>query len=147
MSEKTSVEQEQASNVLSDFKKAAHALLDALELGFFKRVSVLKSGAIHGCKTGPIAHVDRLEVKRFKNGEFHLKCQFFENSSEIQPKEYELEELRSGKGLFLDEKDAERLQLLANLKCLKEAQDQLEKRARKAQEKIGELEARIAEFG
>ena len=44
--------------MLSDFKKAAHVLMDAIELGLFKRVGVLDSGALYECRTGPIVNVD-----------------------------------------------------------------------------------------
>ena len=138
--------QEEESDVLSDFKKAAHALMDAIELGLFKRVGVLDSGALHECRTGPIAHVDHLEVKRNKKGELHLSCQFLEKSNDCQMKERFIEELRSKEGLFLDEKDAQRIQIQDNIRHLKESQEQTIRRAKEMQSEIDKLEAKIAKL-
>jgi len=134
------------SDVLSDFKKAAHALMDAIELGLFKRVSVLDSGALHECKKGPIAYVDHIEARRFKNGELHLTCQFLEKSGEYQEKEYSIEELCSKQGLFLDERDAQRIQMQDNIRHLKNDQEQAVRRAREKQDEIDKLEAKIAKL-
>ena len=134
------------SDVLSDFKKAAHALMDAIELGLFKRVEVLDSGALSECKRGPIAHVDHLEVKRFRDGELHLTCQFLEKSNDVQMKERSVEELRSRKGLFLDERDAQRIQMQDNIQHLKNDQEQAVRRAREKQDEIDKLEAKIAKL-
>ena len=105
MADKIKTEDPNPSDVLSDFKKAAHALMDAIELGLFKRVEVLDSGALSECGRGPIACVDHLEVKRFMDGELHLTCRFLEKSNDTQMKERSIEELRSRKGLFLDERE------------------------------------------
>ena len=137
---------QEESDVLSDFKKAAHALMDAIELGLFKRVGVLDSGALHECRSGPIAHVDHLEVKRFKNGELHLSCQFLEKSNDCQMKEQYIEELRSKEGLFLDERDAQRIQMQDNIRRLKNDQEQAVRRAREKQSEIDKLEAKIAKL-
>ena len=134
------------SDVLSDFKKAAHTLMDAIELGLFKRVEVLDSGVLSECKRGPIAHVDHLEVKRFRDGELHLTCQFLEKSNDVQMKERSVEELRSGKGLFLDERDAQRIRMQDNIRHLKNDQEQAVRRAREKQDEIDKLEAKIAKL-
>ena len=134
------------SDVLSDFKKAAHALMDAIELGLFKRVGVLDSGSLHECRSGPIAHVDHLEVKRFKNGELHLSCQFLEKSNDVQMKERYIEELRSKEGLFLDERDAQRIQIQDNIRRLKYDQEIAVRKAKEKQSEIDKLEAKIAKL-
>lgn len=134
------------SDVLSDFKKAAHALMDAIELGLFKRVEVLDSGALSECRRGPIAHVDHLEAKRFRDGELHLTCQFLEKSDDSQMKERSIEELRSGKGLFLDARDAQRIQMQNNIRRLKNDQEQAVRRAREKQDEIDKLEEKIAKL-
>ena len=146
MSDKTKIEDANPSDVLSDFKKAAHALMDAIELGLFKRVGVLDSGALHECKKGPIAHVDHIEAKRYKNGELHLTCQFLEKSGEYQEKEYSIEELRSKQGLFLDERDAQVIQMQDNVRHLKNDQEQAIRRAKEKQNEIDKLEAKIAKL-
>ena len=134
------------SDVLSDFKKAAHALMDAIELGLFKRVEVLDRGALSECRRGPIAYVDHLEVKRFRNGELHLTCQFLEKSNDCQMKERYIEELRSREGLFLDERDAQMIQMQDNIWRLKNDQEQAVRRAREKQDEIDKLEAKIAKL-
>lgn len=146
MSDKTKIEDAKPSDVLSDFKKAAHALMDAIELGLFKRVGVLDSGALHECKKGPIAYVDHIEAKRYKNGELHLTCQFLEKSGEYQMKEYSIEELCSKQGLFLDERDAQRIQMQDNIRHLKNDQEQAVRRAREKQDEIDKLEEKIAKL-
>ena len=146
MSDETKTEDPSPSDVLSDFKKAAHALMDAIELGLFKRVGVLDSGALHECKKGPIAHVDHIEAKRYKSGELHLTCQFLEKSSEYQMKEYSIEELRSKQGLFLDERDAQIIQMQDNIRCLKNDHEQAIRRAKVKQNEIMEIETKIAKL-
>lgn len=146
MADKIKTEDSNPSDVLSDFKKAAHALMDAIELGLFKRVEVLDSGALSECIRGPIAYVDHLEVKRFRNGELHLTCQFLEKSNDVQMKERSIEELRSRKGLFLDERDAQRIQMQDNIRHLKNDQEQAVRRAREKQDEIDKLEAKIAKL-
>lgn len=146
MSDTQQTEDAKPSDVLSDFKKAAHALMDAIELGLFKRVSVLDSGALHECKKGPIAYVDHIEARRFKNGELHLTCQFLEKSGEYQEKEYSIEELRSKQGLFLDERDAQVIQMQDNVRHLKNDQEQAIRRAKEKQNEIDKLEAKIAKL-
>jgi len=144
MADEIKTEDPSPSDVLSDFKKAAHALMDAIELGLFKRVSVLDSGALSECKRGPISHVDHLEVKRFRDGELHLTCQFLEKSNDCQMKERYIEELRSREGLFLDERDAQRIQMQDNIRHLKNDKEQAVRRAREKQDEIDKLEAKIA---
>ena len=146
MASETKSEDANPSDVLSDFKKAAHALMDAIELGLFKRVEVLDSGALSECRRGPIAHVDHLEAKRFRDGELHLTCQFLEKSDDSQMKERSIEELRSGKGLFLDARDAQRVQMQANIRRLKNDQEEAFRRARAKQDEIDKLEAKIAKL-
>ena len=146
MADKTTTEDPNPSDVLSDFKKAAHALMDAIELGLFKRVEVLDSGALSECKRGPIAYVDHLEAKRFRNGELHLTCQFLEKSEDSQMKERSIEELRSSRGLFLDARDAQRIQMQNNIRRLKNDQEQAVRRAREKQDEIDKLEAKIAKL-
>lgn len=146
MADEIKTEDQNPSDVLSDFKKAAHALMDAIELGLFKRVEVLSSGALSECRRGPIAYVDHLEVKRFRNGELHLTCQFLEKSNDSQMKERSIEELRSSKGLFLDERDAQVIQMQDNVRHLKNDQEQAVRRAREKQDEIDKLEAKIAKL-
>ena len=146
MADEIKTEDSNPSDVLSDFKKATHALMDAIELGLFKRVEVLDSGALSECRRGPIAHVDHLEVKRFRDGELHLICQFLEKSNDVQMKERSIEELRSSKGLFLDERDAQRIQMQDNIRHLKNDQEQAVRRAREKQDEIDKLEAKIAKL-
>ena len=146
MADKIKTEDPNPSDVLSDFKKAAHALMDAIELGLFKRVEVLDSGALSECRRGPIACVDHLEVKRFMDGELHLTCRFLEKSNDTQMKERSIEELRSRKGLFLDERDAQVIQMQDNIQQLKNDQEQAVRRARENQDEIDKLEAEIAKL-
>lgn len=146
MADKIKTEDPNLSDVLSDFKKAAHALMDAIELGLFKRVEVLDSGALSECGRGPIACVDHLEVKRFMDGELQLTCQFLENSNDTQMKERSIEELRSRKGLFLDERDAQVIQMQDNIRQLKNDQEQAVRRAREDQNEIDKIEAKIAKL-
>ena len=135
-----------ADTVLTDFKKAAHALMDALELGLFTRVEVLDSGELCECRRGPIAHADRLEVRRYKNGELHLSCQFLEKSDDTQMKMYAIEDLWSKQGLFLDQRDAQILQMHANVQRLKEDQEQAMRKARQKQDEIDKFERKIAKL-
>ena len=146
MTDEIKTEDPNPSDVLSDFKKAAYALMDAIELGLFKRVEVLDSGALSECRRGPIARVDNLEVKRFRDGELHLTCMFLEKSNDVQMKERSIEELRSSKGLFLDERDAQRIQMQDNIRHLKNDQEQAVRRAREKQDEIDKLEAKIAKL-
>lgn len=146
MADKIKTEDPNPSDVLSDFKKAAHAFMDAIELGLFKRVEVLDSGALSECGRGPIACVDHLEVKRFMDGELQLTCQFLENSNDTQMKERSIEELRSRKGLFLDERDAQVIQMQDNIRQLKNDQEQAVRRAREDQNEIDKIEAKIAKL-
>lgn len=146
MASEIKTEDPSPSDVLSDFKKAAHALMDAIELGLFKRVSVLESGALSECGRGPISHVDYLGVKRFRDGELHLTCQFLEKSNDCQTKERYIEELRSKEGLFLDERDAQRIQMQNNIRRLKNDQEQAVRRAREKQDEIDKLEEKIAKL-
>ena len=146
MASEITTEDSNPNDVLSDFKKAAHALMDAIELGLFKRVGVLDSGALSECRRGPIDHVDHLEVKRFRNGELHLTCQFLEKSNDCQMKERYIEELRSKEGLFLDERDAQRIQMQDNIRRLKNDQEQAVRRAREKQDEIDKLEEKIAKL-
>ncbi len=145
MADEIKTEDSNPSDVLSDFKKAAHALMDAIELGLFKRVEVLDSGALRECGRGPISYIDHLEMKR-RNGELHLTCQFLEKSNDIQMKERSIEELISRKGLFLDERDAQRIQMQDNIRHLKNDQEQAVRRAREKQDEIDKLEAKIAKL-
>jgi len=85
-------------------------------------------------------------VKRFRNGELHLTCQFLEKSNDCQMKERYIEELRSKEGLFLDEKDAQRIQMQDNIRRLKNDQEQAVRRAREKQDEIDKLEEKIAKL-
>lgn len=146
MTDEIKTEDPNPSDVLSDFKKAAHALMDAIELGLFKRVEVLDGGALSECRRGPIAHVDTLEVKRSRDGELHLACRFLEKSNDSQMKKLSIEELWTREGLFLDERDAQRIQMQDNIQHLKNDQEQAVRRAREDQDEIDKLEEKIAKL-
>ncbi len=136
------------SDVLTDFKKAAHALMDAIELGFFKRVSVYDDGNLCDCKSGPIFHVDSINVQRFKNDEkrIHLSVVFQTNASDTGITELSIEELCGRKGMFLDENDAKKIQIQKRIKSLENDLANLNKRAAELQKSIDERKAEIAKL-
>ena len=136
------------SDVLSDFKKAAHALMDAIELGFFKRVSVYDDGSLCDCKSGPLFHVDSIIAQRFKNDEkrIHLSVSFQTNAGDAGLTDLSIEELRGRKGMFLDENDAKRIQIQKRIKSLEGDLANLNKRAAELQKSIDERKAEIAKL-
>ena len=135
-------------DVLSDFKKAAHALMDAIELGFFKRVIVYDDGSLCDCKSGPIFHVDSITAQRFKNDEkrIHLSVAFQAKAGSDGGSTLSIEELSSRKGMFLDENDAKRIQIQRRIKSLESDLANLNKRAAELQKSIDERKAEIAKL-
>ena len=135
------------SDVLSDFKKAAHALMDAIELGFFKRVSVYDDGNLCDCKSGPLFHVDSINAHRFKNDEkrIHLSVTFQTKAGDSFS-ELSIEELSSRKGMFLDANDAKRIQIQKRIKSLEGDLANLNRRAAELQKSIDERKAEIAKL-
>ena len=75
-----------------------------------------------------------------------MTCRFLEKSNDTQMKERSIEELRSRKGLFLDERDAQMIQMQDNIRQLKNDQEQAVRRARENQDEIDKLEADIAKL-
>lgn len=53
-----------SSTVLSDFKETAHALLDAIELGLFKRVKVKSDGSVLYANSDPVT-ASEIRFRRF----------------------------------------------------------------------------------
>lgn len=127
-----------SGNVITDFKNAAYALLDALELGFFKEVELNGNGSLREVKEGSIIP-DALRLKRYKNGDLHIYI-------EIDGRVRCVEELSCKKGIFLDVKDAQRIQIEQKIEDLEEIKAEAEKNARAHQEEIDELKRQIAKL-
>lgn len=127
-----------SGNVITDFKNAAYALLDALELGFFKEVELNGDGSLRKVKEGSIIP-DALRLKRYKDGDLHI---YIEIDGHVRC----VEELSCKKGIFLDAKDAQRIQMEQKIEDLEEIKAQAEKHIRAHQEEIDELKRQIAKL-
>lgn len=102
-------------DVITELKESSSQLMDALELGMFKRVIVGSNGSIIHCNGKPIQQVDRLIIRR-ENDKITIRAFILEsNASKLE--DWTVEELDyiskyEPGGLFLDPNDA-RLQYLA----------------------------------
>lgn len=102
-------------DVITELKESSSQLMDALELGMFKRVIVDSNGSINHCNGKPIQQVDRLIIQR-ENDKITIRAFILEsNASKLE--DWTVEELDyiskyEPGGLFLDPNDA-RLHYLA----------------------------------
>lgn len=137
------------SDVLSDFKKAAHALLDAVELGIFKEMRMGRDGSI-AVSRRRITSAREIKFCRYREGE----CSVFasglsamrDDGSEIELEDTKLDGLCGGHGFFLDVNDAKRLVLKDQLETLLEREQDLAARCREASEERKKVEAEIAKL-
>lgn len=137
----------ESSTVLSDFKEAAHALLDAIELGLFKRVKVKSDGSVLYADGGPVTASEirfrRFSVERDKT-DIYVSIQNKKNGDST---EFKLEDLVDMKGLFLDERDAQRIIILDNIKRTKERKRSAEEEAKKRELEIQAMQAEMLKLG
>lgn len=116
-----------SSTVLSDFKETAHALLDAIELGLFKRVKVKSDGSVLYANSDPVT-ASEIRFRRFSaekdKSDIYVSIKKNENGDYI---EFKLEDLVDMRGLFLDERDAQKIIMLRNIERIKE-RDALKKK-------------------
>lgn len=132
------VKVKKSDGVITNLKNAANAFLDSLELGLFKEVELDGDGSILNVKEGSIIP-DSLKFKRYKDGDLHI-------SVEIDGRMRFVEELYSRKGIFLDTRDAQRMQIEKNIADLEERKAEAERNARVRQEEIDELKKQIAKL-
>lgn len=132
------VKVKKSDDVITNLKNAANALLDALELGLFKEVELDGDGSILNIKEGSIIP-DSLKFKRYKDGDLHIAV-------EIDGRTRFVEELYSRKGIFLDTRDAQRIQIEKNIADLEERKAEAERNARVRQKEIDELKSQIAKL-
>lgn len=137
----------ESSTVLSDFKEAAHALLDAIELGLFKRVKVKSDGSVLYADGGPVTASEirfrRFSVERDKT-DIYVSIQNKKNGDST---EFKLEDLVDMKGLFLDERDAQRIIILDSIKRTKERKRSAEEEAKKRELEIQAMQAELLKLG
>jgi hypothetical protein len=132
--------------VLTDFKVAAHALLDAVELGLFKRVKVKSDGTIIYSKNTPVT-ANRIELRRFPNKKDTLDICITLTDKGKYEDTFCLESLYEMRGLFLDENDAKKIVMLKNLERIKERKKAAEKEVRDREQEILELQEKIHGLG
>lgn len=137
----------ESSTVLSDFKEAAHALLDAIELGIFKRVKVKSDGSVLYADGGPVTASEirfrRFSVERDKT-DIYVSIQNKKNGDST---EFKLEDLEDRKGLFLDERDAQKIIMLKNIERLKERKRSAEEEAKKRELEIQAVQVELLKLG
>lgn len=138
-----------ADTVLADFKKATHALVDALELGFFKRVEVDTRGKIVD-SSQPIKSVVRLEIKPVEGEEkIHVNVVYL-SKKDSYPSECHLEELISfnhtWQGLFLDPRDAQISMMERAIEWLEKDRSKAERVAAEKTKEIDMMAAQIAKL-
>lgn len=137
----------ESSTVLSDFKEAAHALLDAIELGIFKRVKVKSDGSVLYADGGPVT-ASEIQFRRFSvekdKTDIYVSIQNKKNGDST---EFKLEDLVDMKGLFLDERDAQKIIMLENIERLKERKRSAEEEAKKRELEIQAVQAELLKLG
>ena len=135
------------STVLSDFKEAAHALLDAIELGLFKRVKVKSDGSVLYANSDPVT-ASEIRFRRFsaekEKPDIYVSIQ---NKKNGDSKEFKLEDLADMKGLFLNERDAQKIIMLKNIERIKERKRQAEEEAKKRELEIQAMQAEMLKLG
>ena len=140
-------EDTEPSTVLSDFKEAAHALLDAIELGLFKRVKVKSDGSVLYANSDPVT-ASEIRFRRFsaekEKPDIYVSIQ---NKKNEDSTEFKLEDLVDMKGLFLDERDAQKIIMLKNIERIKERKRQAEEEAKKRELEIQALQAELLKLG
>ena len=133
--------------MLSDFKEAAHALLDAIELGLFKRVKVKSDGSVLYANSDPVT-ASEIRFRRFsaekEKPDIYVSIQ---NKKNEDSTEFKLEDLVDMKGLFLDERDAQKIIMLKNIERIKERKRQAEEEAKKRELEIQALQAELLKLG
>jgi hypothetical protein len=116
--------------MLTDFKVAAHALLDAIELGLFKRVKVKSDGSVLWANSDPVT-ASEIRFRRFSANkdtfDIYASIKKRENGDYT---EFKLEDLVDMKGLFLDERDAQKIIMLRNIERIKERKRRAEEEAK-----------------
>lgn len=132
--------------VLTDFKEAAHALLDAVELGLFKRVKVKSDGTIIYSKNTPVT-ANSIQLRRFPNKKDTLDICITLTDKAKYEDVFSLEALYEMRGLFLDENDAKKLVMLKNLERIKEKKKAAEEEVRNREQEILELQEKIHNLG
>ena len=136
----------ESSTVLSDFKETAHALLDAIELGLFKRVKVKSDGSVLYADSNPVT-ASEIRFRRFveKNKfDIYVSIKKKENGDCT---EFKLEDLIDMKGLFLDERDAQKIVILRNIERIKERKRNAEEEAKKRELEIQAMQAELLKLG
>lgn len=137
----------ESSTVLSDFKEAAHALLDAIELGIFKRVKVKSDGSVLYADGGPVT-ASEIQFRRFSAEKDRIAIYVsIQNKKNGDSTEFKLEDLVDMKGLFLDERDAQKIIMLENIKRLKERKRSAEEEAKKRELEIQVVQAELLKLG
>ena len=142
-------EDKKPSDVLADFKKATHALLDALELGFFKRVEVDAGGKIVDSGQ-PIKSVARLEIRPIEGEEkIHVNVVYI-SKKDSYPAECLLEELTGSshtrQGLFLDPQDAQISMMERAIRLLEKDRSRAEQIAAEKAKEIDMMATQIAKL-
>lgn len=132
--------------VLTDFKEAAHALLDAVEFGLFKRVKVKSDGTIVYSKNTPVT-ANSIQLRRFPNKKDTLDICITLTDKAKYEDVFSLESLYEMRGLFLDENDAKKLVMLKNLERIKEKKKAAEEEVRNREQEILELQEKIQNLG
>ena len=140
-------EDTEPSTVLSDFKEAAHALLDAIELGLFKRVKVKSDGSVLYANSDPVT-ASEIRFRRFsaekEKPDIYVSIQ---NKKNEDSTEFKLEDLVDMKGLFLDERDAQKIIMLKNIERIKERKRQAEEEAKKRELESQALQTELLKLG
>lgn len=137
----------ESSTVLSDFKEAAHALLDAIELGLFKRVKVKSDGSVLYVDNAPVT-ASEIQFRRFSAEKDRIAIYVsIQNKKNGDSTEFKLEDLVDMKGLFLDERDAQKIIMLKNIERLKERKRSAEEEAKKRELEIQAVQVELLKLG
>lgn len=137
----------ESSTVLSDFKEAAHALLDAIELGLFKRVKVKSDGSVLYANSDPVT-ASEIRFRRFSVEKDKIDIYVsIQNKKNGDSTEFKLEDLADMKGLFLDERDAQKIIMLKNIEKIKERKRQAEEEAKKRELEIQAMQVELLKLG
>ena len=140
-------EDTEPSTVLSDFKETAHALLDAIELGLFKRVKVKSDGSVLYANSDPVT-ASEIRFRRFSVEKDKIDIYVsIQNKKNGDSTEFKLEDLADMKGLFLDERDAQKIIMLKNIERIKERKRQAEEEAKKRELEIQAMQAEMLKLG
>ena len=137
----------ESSTVLSDFKEAAHALLDAIEIGLFKRVKVKSDGSVLYANSDPVT-ASEIRFRRFSVEKDKIDIYVsIQNKKNGDSMEFKLEDLADMKGLFLDERDAQKIIMLKNIERIKERKRQAEEDAKKRELEIQAMQVELLKLG